>query len=235
MMFVQNCFSLVPILVRITFSADPGNEPAAAVQNHMYCNSHSNIFVAFASSCQVYPSEYAYLHDSVTRAESGSANCRRYPRGLPAPSGVFTDEYIHCDGSLLTLTNSDNVPEHYNSGDYYVWSGRSNGPLLFIFPMRVSMTTITLHYYSESDRGLPGLIFYAVPDDFGVWDTPTANTSHVDVAAVAPGGEPAGRRNVSITANYNAKKVLMYKISSIYKFAVSEVEFFKCKQLIILL
>ena len=31
---------------------------------------------AFATSCQVYPSEYAYYDDSVTRTESASANCR---------------------------------------------------------------------------------------------------------------------------------------------------------------
>ena len=34
-----------------------------------------------SSSCQVYPSEYAYCHDSVSRAERASDNCRRYPLG----------------------------------------------------------------------------------------------------------------------------------------------------------
>ena len=93
------------------------------------------------------------------------------------------------------------------------------------------MTTITLHYYSDSDsdRGLPRLRFYAVLDDFDIWDAPTTSTPHVDVAAVSPGGEPAGRRNVSINVNFSIKKVLMYKYGSSYPFAASEVEFFKCK------
>ena len=71
----------------------------------------------------------------------------------------------------------------------------SNGQLLFIFPTAVSLTTITLHYYSDNIRGLPRLRFYAVPDDFDVWDAPTTSYPHVDVALVPPGGEPAGRRN----------------------------------------
>ena len=106
------------------------------------------------------------------------------------------------------------------------------GPLggMGIFPTRVSLTTITLHYYSDSDLGFPRLRFYAVPDDFNVWDAPTTGTPHVDVAAVPPGGEPAGRRNVSINVNFSTKKVLMYKFSSSFQFAASEVKFFKCKQ-----
>ena len=93
------------------------------------------------------------------------------------------------------------------------------------------MTTITLHYYSDSDRGLPRLRFYAVPDDFDIWDAPTTSITNVDVAAVPPGGEPAGRKNFSINVNFNTKKLLMYKFSSTFQFAVSEVEFFNCKQL----
>ena len=50
----------------------------------------------------------------------------------------------------------------------------------------------------------------------------------VDVAAVPPDGEPADRRNVSINANFNTKEVLMYKYSSSFQLAVSEVEFFRC-------
>ena len=90
------------------------------------------------------------------------------------------------------------------------------------------MTTITLHYYSDSDRGLPKLRFYAVPDDFAVWDATTTSYTSVDVASVPPGGEPAGHRNVGINVNFNTKKVLMYKYSSNFVFAVSEVEFFFC-------
>ena len=48
----------------------------------------------------------------------------------------------------------------------------------------------------------------------------------VQVAAVPPGGEPAGRRNVSINFNFNTMKLLMYKIRSSFDFVVSEVEFF---------
>ena len=90
------------------------------------------------------------------------------------------------------------------------------------------MTTITLHYYSDSVRGLPRLRFYAVPDDFDVWDAPTSGTPNVRVAAVPPGGEPAGRRSISISVNFNTKRVLMYKYSSSYQLSVSEAEFFMC-------
>ena len=173
------------------------------------------------------PSEYAYHQDSVTRSETGSANCRRYQAG-PTSS----EQYIHCDGIQLRLTDSDLGQEQYSSGVHYVWSAGRDELLLFIFPTRVSLTTITLHYYSDSVRGLPRLRFYAVPDDFDVWDAPILGTPHVDVAAVPPGGEQAGRRNISINVNFNTKKVLMYKISStyiVYQLAVSEVEFFQCQ------
>ena len=56
-----------------------------------------------SSPCQVYPSEYAYRHDSVTRAESGSANCRRYPLGNLQESGIHAEQYIHCNGTRLRL------------------------------------------------------------------------------------------------------------------------------------
>ena len=189
----------------------------------MFCYS-----TALASSCQVYPSEYAYPHGSVNETESVGANCRRYPSDLQALPGVFTEEYIHCDGTQLKLTDSNLGQKQYNSSDYYEWS-TGPGQLLFIFPTRVSLTTITRHYYSDSVRGLSRLRFYAVPDDFDVWDTPTTGTPSVDVAAVPPGGEPAGRRNVSIYINFSTKKVLMYKYSSTFRFAVSEMEFFKCE------
>ena len=90
------------------------------------------------------------------------------------------------------------------------------------------MTTITLYYYSDSVQGLPRLTLYAVPDDFDVWDLPTTSYPCVAVASVPSDGEPAGRRSVSINVNFNTKRVLMYKFSSSFKFAVSEVEFFTC-------
>ena len=177
---------------------------------------------ALATPCQVYPSEYAYHDDSVTRDERSSANCRRYP----SYEGDIGIRYIHCNGIQLRLTDSDLGQEQYRSSDYYVLIEGRDGQLLFIFPTRVSLTTITLHYYSDSDLGFPRLRFYAVPDDFDVWDASTTSTPHVDVAAVQD-RELTGRRNVSINVNFSTRKVLMYKYSSSYQFAVSEVEFFK--------
>ena len=176
----------------------------------------------------MHPSEYAYHDDSVTRAESGSANCRGYPAGN-FPGGLHADDYVHCDGTKLQLADSDLGQEQYSSSDYYVWPLGRDEQLLFILPTRVSLTTITLHYYSDSDLGFPRLTFYAVSDAFDVWDAPSTGTPHVDVDAVQ-GRELTGRRNVSINVNFSTKKVLMYKYSSSYQFAVSEVDFFKCKQ-----
>ena len=175
----------------------------------------------------MYPSEYAYRDDSVNRAESGSANCMRYPNHLLAP-GVSSDQYTHCGGMQRKLTDSDLGQEQYQPTDYYVWIAGQGAQLLFIFPTNVSLTTITLNYYSDSVRGLPKLRFYAVPDDFDVWVIPTTSYPRVDVTAILPDGEPADRRNISIKVNINAKKVLMYKFSATYQFAVSEVEFFNC-------
>ena len=169
----------------------------------------------------MYPSEYAYRDDSVSRAESASAKCRRYP--------PYADDYTHCDGRQFKLADSNFGREQYRSSDYYVWSAGGDGQLLFIFSLRVSLTTITLHYYSDSDRGLPRLTFYAVPDDFDVWDAPTTSMPHIDIASVLP--ELAQHRNVSINVDFNmTRKVLMYKYRSRFQFAVSEVEFFICNR-----
>ena len=182
---------------------------------------------ALATSCQVYPSEYAYHDASVTRAESGLANCRRYPAGN-LPGGIRSEDYTHCDGTQLRLNDSDHGQEQYSSSDYYVWSAGREEQLLFILPTRVSLITITLHYYSDSDLGFPRLTFYAAPDDFDVWDALTTGTPRVDVAAVQD-RELTGHRNVSINVNFSTKKVLMYIYGRSYKFAVSEMEFFKCE------
>ena len=179
----------------------------------------------------MYPSEYAYRDDSVARAESASANCRRYPAGN-LQAGYHPEDYIHCDGTQLKLTDSNLGQEQYLGSAYYQWSAGSGGQLLFIFPTRVSLTTITLHYYSDSVRGRPRLRFYAVPDDFNVWDAPPIGTPYGGVASVPPGGEPAGRRNININTNFSTKKVLMYKFSSSFHFAMSEVEFLlRCSKL----
>ena len=183
-----------------------------------------NVVTAHATPCQGYPSEYAYNGYSVGEYESASANCRSYREGLQ--ENVFTEQYTHCDGTQLKLTDLDLGQEQYQISDYYVWLAGSDAQLLFIFSTRVSLTTITLHYYSNSVQGLPRLIFYAVSDDFDVWDTPTTSHPHVDVASVQPGGEPAGHRKMSIDVNFNTKRVLMHKFRSIFVFSVSEVEFF---------
>ena len=182
-------------------------------------------FAALASSCQmVHPSEYAYKSNSVTRSEEGEANCRMYPPNIE-DRGIH---YTHCDGTPLRLTDSDLGSEQYSSSDYYVWNaGPSAHQLLFIFPTRVNLTTITLHYYSDNDRSLPRLRFYAVSDDFDIWNAPSASYNFVDIAAVPPGEEPAGRRNVSVNFTFmSITKILMYKSKNSFAFAVSEVEFF---------
>ena len=144
-------------------------------------------------------------------------------------SGISTEYYNHCDGSQLRLTDSDLGSEQYISSDYYVWNaGPSAQQLLFIFPTRVNLTTITLHYYHDSTRGFPRLRFYAVPDDFNIWNTLAASYSRVDIAAVPLDVEPAGRRNYTINFNFTTKKVLLYKYSYTLAFVVSEVEFFAC-------
>ena len=155
-------------------------------------------YTAPATSCEVYPSEYAYKDDSVAEQESNSTNCRRYLSGPHDPSGVFTDQYTYCDGTQLRLTDSDLGQGQYQTRDYYVWLAGSAAQLLFIFFTRVSLTTITLHYYSDvdSDQGLLRLRFYAVPNDFDVWDAPTIGYPHVDVTSIPPGGEPAGHRSL---------------------------------------
>ena len=184
---------------------------------------------ALATSYQVYPSAYAYRYDSVNRAESSSANCRPYKDDLER--GIDTSMYIHCNGNSLKLTDSIIGPAEYSSSHCYWWNAESDGKLLFIFHTKISLTTITLHYYSDSDRGLPQLRFYSVQDDFNVWEAPTTNYPSVDVAAVSPGREPAGRRNISISVNFSAKKVLMYKYRSSHQFVLSEAEFSRSKQL----
>ncbi len=174
----------------------------------------------------MYPSEYAYWNDSVNRAESVSANCRRYSS---LPAGPFTSNYVHCDGTQLKLADCNLGREQNSSTDYYQWTAGSDGKLLFIFPTRVSLTTITQHYYSDNLRGLPRLRFYAVPDNLDVWHAPTTSYLYVDVAAVPLGGEPACRRSVSVITNnyFNTSKVLMLKLSSSFQFALSQtVEFF---------
>ena len=181
-------------------------------------------FTALASAYQVvHPSEYVYESNSVTRSEEDEANCRMYPK-MSEDQGI---EYTHCDGTQLRLADSDIGSDQYSSSDYYVWNAESSSQLLFIFPTRVNLTTITMHYYSDNARGLPRLRFFAVPDDFNIWNALVASYGHVDIAAVPPGEEPAGLRNVSVNLDFmNIKKILMHKFHSSTIFTLSEVEFF---------
>ena len=155
----------------------------------------------------MYPSEYAYQDSSVYETERNSANCRNYPT---------PQDYIHCDGTPLRLTDSDIGSEQFIPTDYYVWltDETRNHQLLFIFPTRVNLTTITLHYYSSSGRGLPRLRFYAVPDDFDIWDVPISSYYYVDVAALSPCTWSVGRRNVRVIFHVTTRKILMVKFSS---------------------
>ena len=143
-------------------------------------------------------------------------------------------DYIHCDGTQLRLTDSGIGSQQFTTTDYYLWlvDETRSRQLLFIFPTRVNLTMITLHYFSSSGKGLPRLRFWAVPDDFDVWDASVQSYSYVDVAAAPPGGEPAGHRNASVSFNVTTTKILMVKLRSSYVFAVSEVVFFNhtCKQ-----
>ena len=140
--------------------------------------------------------------------------------------------YIHCDGDQLKLSDSDRGSNtEYTATSYYVWNSGNAEQLLFIFPTTVSLTTITLHYYSDSDRGLPRLRFYAVPDDYDVWDALTLGNPYVGRSAVPPGGELTGGKNITIKpqSKFNTMKVVLSKLSSAFQFAVSEVEFFTGK------
>ena len=222
---IQTALCLIFILV-------VSNEQLPGISECLYHYQLLTYLALFAAlgndSCQVYPSEYAYKRNSVFRSERSSANCRPYASGLSGRSGDFTEHYTHCNGSQLRLTDSDFGSEQYISSDCYVWNaGKSGHQLLFIFPRRVNLTTITLHYYSDNVRGLPRLRFFAVTDHFDVWNARTASYSLVDIAALPLVREQAGRRNVSISLNFTTKRVLLYKYSSNFSFAVSEVEFFK--------
>ena len=181
-------------------------------------------FCALANSCQVYPSEYAYHEYSVMKNEGQGVSCVMYQSSQnSAPRG-----YIHCSGTQLKLADSDLGPEIYNKSHCYVWTGDARRQILFIFPIQHNLTAITLYYYSDSYRGLPGLKIFKVPEEFDIWDAPTAVHRFVEVTAIQP-GEPASRSNLNIDFNFNTRKVLMHKFGNeMFPFAVSEVQFFTC-------
>ena len=135
--------------------------------------------------------------------------------------------YVHCNGMQLRLSDSNIGPEHYSSSYYYEWPARTEPrQLLFTFPTRVNLTTITLHYYSDSQRGLPRLRFTAVPDNFDVWDATTSSHEYVQVDSVPPGGESTGHNNVNLCMHFTTTKLLMIMVGRNFNFAVSEVQFF---------
>ena len=178
----------------------------------------------------MYPSEYAYYKDSVYRTERSSANCRNYP---VIGSELGSENYIRCDGTPLRLTDSDIGSQQFTLSDYYKWlvDETRNRQLLFIFPKRINLTIITLHYYHTSGGGLPRLRFWSVPDDFDIWDAPISSYSYIDVDTVPPDEESADQRNVSIHCDNivtDTRKILLVKFSSSFSFALSEVEFFTC-------
>ena len=184
------------------------------------------IIAAIGTACEVYPLEYAYLGGSVQQHERTSANCRNYQHGLH--DQTYTETYVHCDGTQLRLNYSDFGSDQYSSKKYYVWKAEITSHLLFILPTRVNLTTITLHYYNDSIRGLPRLRFYAVPDDFNVWESPSGSYSYIEVAAMSPESNNTGPNNLSVNFNLNTRKILMSKFSSTFSFAVSEVQFSNC-------
>ena len=188
---------------------------------YVYLPSYS-LHIAHATSCQVKPSEYAFHDDSVSRAERSTTDCMKYP----PRDGDMRIIYIHCNGDQLKLSDSDSGSNNdYTPASHYAWIDGSDGQLLFTFPTRVSLTTITLHYYSDSHRGLPRLRFYAVPDDFDVRDAPTTSYPYIDFTTIQPSRNQTGHRNVRMDINFNTKKVYMYKYSSSFQLALSEVEF----------
>ena len=70
------------------------------------------------------------------------------------------------------------------------------------------------------------LRFYAVQDDFDVWDAIPNPLLSVVVGPVSPKQGQPDRTSVNININFSTKKVLMVKSSSDFYLAVSEVEFF---------
>ena len=65
------------------------------------------------ASCQVYPSEYAYHYNSVSRSENRNADCRRYPVDHDNV-GVDEEQYTHCDGRPLQLADDNYGQDQYS-------------------------------------------------------------------------------------------------------------------------
>ena len=76
---------------------------------------------ALATSCRVYPSQYAYRDDSISRTESPGANCMKY--------SDTRMEYVRCDVRPVQLKLSDSdrgSNTEYTATSYYEWSAGSD-------------------------------------------------------------------------------------------------------------
>ena len=185
----------------------------------------SSFTTAFGASCKTEPTEYSYKDSSVIRPVR--SNCMKY---ASTSDNVDAIQYIHCDGNKL-LTDSNIGPSQYDSSrtPLYIWTSSNSQRLLFVFPTTTTLAMITLHYYSgyyqgNHRAGLPRMRFYAVPDDFDVWDAVIGSPFTIVVSAVSPEEErPAGRRSVNINFNFSTKKVLMVKLGSDFHLAVGHV------------
>lgn len=98
--------------------------------------------------------------------------------------------------------------------------------LLFVFPTRVNLTSIKLFFYNDAERGLPRLRFYAVPDDFDVWDDAIAANGYKEISAIPNDVGSVGRtRTVQFFITFHTARLLMEKYASSFKMALSEVQF----------
>ena len=112
-------FCLAFIIVLITFLSWTRRSTYVIIMFSIKLSATIHYSTASSSSCQVYPSEYAYRDDSVTRAESASANCRRYPPNH-LQAGGHQEDYIHCysNGTQLKLTDFNLGQKQYTSSNY---------------------------------------------------------------------------------------------------------------------
>ena len=115
---------------------------------------------------------------------------------------------VLCLSINTKLSDSDRGSNtEYTPTSYYMWNTRSHEQLLFIFPTKVSLTTIKVHYYSDRVRGRPRLRLYAVPDDIDVWNLlPISAPIFVGPdTSIPPGGEPKGVNTSHSNPSPNSK------------------------------
>ena len=123
-----------------------------------------------------------------------------------------------------TLTDSNAGGNTSNTQDYLVWNSTNRfSRLLFTFPTKIVLRTITLYYFvgRGSATANPRLEFLAVPDDFTLGGTTPDSTSLLS-ATLSEAGSSA---NVSLCPTMMSK-LLVTKNNEDYRFGLSEVEFF---------